>query len=139
MKNEVSGKLVALTNLQTEMEAEMLMDILRQENISVLTKDHGTGSYMKLYMGFSIFGETLYVYESDYSRASEILLALQQGSEAAIHAEQETAFSDADDFDAYEVEQIEKREAEAGIPKKNSPVPLIAVILLLLFLFTIVR
>ena len=26
MKNEVSGKLVALTNLQTEMEAEMLPD-----------------------------------------------------------------------------------------------------------------
>ena len=139
MKNAYTGKLVALTNLQTQMEAEMVMDILQQEGIAVMTKDEGTGGYMKIYMGFSIYGETLYVYDYDYPRAKEILMALQQNSEAAIHAEQAEAFADADDFDAYEVEQIEKREEEAGIPKKNSPVPLIAVILLLLFLFTIMR
>ena len=139
MKHAYTGKLVALTNLQTQMEAEMVMDILQQEGIAVMTKDEGTGGYMKIYMGFSIYGETLYVYDYDYPRAKEILMALQQNSEAAIHAEQAEAFADADDFDAYEVEQIEKREEEAGIPKKNSPVPLIAVILLLLFLFTIMR
>ena len=139
MKNGYTGKLVALANLQTQMEAEMVMDILQQEGIAVLTKDEGTGGYMKIYMGFSIYGETLYVYDYDYPRAKEIMMALQQNSEAAIDAEQTEAFIDADDFDRYEVEQIEKREAEAGIPKKNSPVPLIAVILLLLFLFTILR
>lgn len=139
MKNEYTGRLVALANLQTQMEAEMVMDILQQEGIAVMTKDEGTGGYMKIYMGFSIYGETLYVYDYDYPRAREIMLALQQNSEDAINAEQAEAFGDADDFDQYEVEQIEKREAEAGIPKKNSPVPLIAVILLLLFLFTVLQ
>lgn len=139
MKNGHTGKLVALANLQTQMEAEMVMDILQQEGIAVMTKDEGTGGYMKIYMGFSIYGETLYVYDYDYPRAKEIMLALQQNSEDAINAEQAEAFTDADDFDRYEVEQIEKRETEAGIPKKNSPVPLIAVILLLLFLFTMLR
>ena len=43
MKNEFSGKLVALVNLQTELEANMLMDILQQEGISVLTKEAGSG------------------------------------------------------------------------------------------------
>ena len=97
---------------------------------------------MKIYMGYSIYGETLYVYDYDYPRAREIMLALQQGSEEAIHMEQaaqDEVFADADDFDQYEVAQIEKREEEAGIPKRNSPIPLIAVILLLLFLFTILR
>ncbi len=139
MKNEFTGKLVALANLQTQMEAEMVMDILQQEGIAVMTKDEGTGGYMKIYMGFSIYGETLYVYDYDYPRAKEIMLALQQNSEAAIDAEQTEAFTDADDFDTYEAEQIALQEAEAGISKKNSPVPLIAVILLLLFLFTILR
>ena len=78
MKNEFSGKLVALTNLQTELEATMLMDILQQEGISVLTKEAGSGGYMKFYMGYSIYGETLYVYDYDYPRAKEIMLALQQ-------------------------------------------------------------
>ena len=137
-----TGKLVALVNLQTELEANMLMDILQQEGISVLTKEEGSGGYMKIYMGYSIYGETLYVYDYDYPRAREIMLALQQGSEEAIHMEQaaqDEVLADADDFDQYEVAQIEKREEEAGIPKRNSPIPLIAVILLLLFLFTILR
>ena len=69
MKNTYTGKLVALTNLQTQMEAEMVMDILQQEGIAVMTKDEGTGGYMKIYMGFSIYGETLYVYDYDYPRA----------------------------------------------------------------------
>ena len=138
-EKEFTGKLVPLANLQTQMEAEMLMDLLRQENISVMTKDEGSGGYMKIYMGFSIYGETVYVYDYDYPRAREIMLALQQNSEAAIEQAQTAAFDDADDFDAYEVEQIEKQEEAAGIPKKNSPVPLFVFILILLVLFTILR
>lgn len=142
-EKECTGKLVPLANLQTPLEAEMLMDVLRQENISVMTKDEGSGGYMKIYMGFSIYGETVYVYDYDYPRAREIMLALQQNSEAAIAAaleqEQMVAFDDADDFDEYEVEQIEKQEEASGIPKKNSPVPLFIVILILLVLFTILR
>lgn len=138
-EKEFTGKLVPLANLQTQMEAEMLMDVLRQENISVMTKDEGSGGYMKIYMGFSIYGETVYVYDYDYPRAREIMLALQQNSEAAIEQAQTAAFDDADDFDAYEVEQIEKQEEAAGIPKKNSPVPLYVVILILLVLFTMLR
>ena len=138
-EKESAGKLVPLANLQTQMEAEMLMDVLRQENIAVLTKDEGSGGYMKIYMGFSIYGETVYVYDYDYPRAREIMLALQQNSEAAIEQEQTAAFDDADDFDAYEVEQIEKREEAAGISKKNSPAPLIIVVLVLLILFPLLR
>ena len=132
---ESTGKLVPLANLQTQMEAEMLMDVLRQENISVMTKDEGSGGYMKIYMGFSIYGETVYVYDYDYPRAREIMLALQQNSEAAIEQEQTAAFDDADDFAEYEIEQIEKQEEAAGLSKKNSFVPLAVVLLILLILY----
>ncbi len=138
-QKEPTGKLVPLANLQTELEAELLMDVLRQEDIPVMTKEEGSGGYMKIYMGYSIYGETIYVYNYDYPRAREIMLALQQGSEAAIEAEQEAgqmeAFADADDFDTYETEQMEKQEEAAGVARKNSPVALIVVIIIVIILY----
>lgn len=144
LNSKLNGKLVPLVNVQTEMEAELLMDVLRQEEIPVMTKEAGGGGYMKIYMGYSIYGETVYVYDYDYAKANEILLALQRESEAAIQDALNDAvksgeteiFTDADAFDVYETEQIEKQEAEAGIPKKNSIVPLGIVVLIILVLFS---
>ena len=131
-KKQTAGKLVPLTNVQTSMEAEMLQDILQQEHIPVIIKEEGSGGYMKVYMGYSIYGETLYVYDYDYPRAREIMLALQQSSEADIASVQSNAFSDADAFDAYEGAQLEMQEQEDGLGKRKSVVPFLLVGLFLL-------
>lgn len=131
-KKQTVGKLVPLTNVQTSMEAEMLQDILQQEQIPVMIKDEGSGGYMKVYMGYSIYGETLYVSASDYPRAREIMLALQQSSEADIALAQGQVFGDADAFDAYEVAQLEMQEQEDGLGKRKSVVPFLLVGLFLL-------
>ena len=70
-----TGKIVALTNVRTPIEAEMLQDILQQEGIAVMVKEHGSGGYSKIYMGISLFGETLYVNDYDYPRAAELMNA----------------------------------------------------------------
>ena len=38
-----TGNIIALTNVRTEIEAELLQDILQQEGIAVLIKEHGSG------------------------------------------------------------------------------------------------
>lgn len=131
-KMQTVGKLVPLTNVQTSMEAEMLQDILQQEQIPVMIKDEGSGGYMKVYMGYSIYGETLYVSVSDYPRAREIMLALQQSSEEALASAQGQVFGDADAFDAYEVAQLEVQEQKDGLGRGKSIVSFFVVMLFLL-------
>lgn len=99
--------LVKLTNLLNPLESEMLQDLLRQEGIPVLTRDKGSGGYLKIYMGYSMFGEDLYVRQSDYVRAQELIQTLCQGCDAAIQEAQPDAFDDAAQFEAYEDAQME--------------------------------
>ena len=98
-KKTKSG-LVALATPQNPVESEMLQDLLRQAQIPVLVQDEaGVGGYMKIYMGYSIYGETLYVHQEDFARAQELLQSLRQGSEAAILEAQTDACDDADAFE----------------------------------------
>ena len=109
MKDE-TRKVIALTNVRTQIEAELLQDLLQQEGIAVMIKEHGSGGYSKIYMGISLFGETLYVNDYDYPRAVELIQAMEQSGALALETAQPDAFDDADAFDAYEVAQIEAAE-----------------------------
>ena len=135
-----TGKIVALTNVRTPIEAEMLQDILRQECIAVMIKEHGSGGYSKIYMGISLFGETLYVNDYDYPRAVELMQAMEQNGELALEHAQQEAFEDADAFDAYEVAQIEQAEQELeesspGMKKNKGAVVLAIVLIVVLLLY----
>ena len=132
-----TGKIVALTNVRTEIEAELLQDILQQEGIAVMIKEHGSGGYSKIYMGISLFGETLYVNDYDYPRAVELIQAMEQSGALALETAQPEAFDDADAFDAYEVAQIEATEQmndeESGMKKSKGAV-ILAIVLIVAFL-----
>ena len=132
-------KIVALTNVRTEIEAELLQDILQQEGIAVMIKEHGSGGYSKIYMGISLFGETLYVNDYDYPRAVELMQAMEQSGALALETAQPDAFDDADAFDAYEVAQIEAAEQmndeESGMKKSKGAVILAIVLIVALLLY----
>ena len=132
-----TGKIVALTNVRTEIEAELLQDILQQEGIAVMIKEHGSGGYSKIYMGISLFGETLYVHDYEYPRAVELIQAMEQSGALALETAQPDAFDDADAFDAYEVAQIEATEQmndeESGMKKSKGAV-ILAIVLIVAFL-----
>ena len=134
-----TGKIVALTNVRTEIEAELLQDILQQEGIAVMIKEHGSGGYSKIYMGISLFGETLYVNDYDYPRAVELIQAMEQSGALALETAQPEAFDDADAFDAYEVAQIEAAEqmndGESGMKKSKGAVILAIVLIVALLLY----
>ena len=137
-------KIVALTNVRTPIEAEMLQDILQQEGIAVLVKEHGSGGYSKIYMGISLFGETLYVNDYDYPRAVELMHAMEQSGELIVDDAQQNVFEDADAFDAYETEQLLQAEQDAesesnGMKKYKVAVILAAVLIVTLLLYGLSR
>ena len=101
--DETENKLVPLIEVQNPLELEMLQDLLQQEDIFTVALENGSiGNYMKITMGYSFLGETLYVQQSDYFRARELLQVLQQNGKEAIDDAQSQAFGDADDFEQYE-------------------------------------
>ncbi len=117
-QKKIESGLVALTTPQNPVESEMLQDLLRQAQIPVLVQDEaGVGGYMKIYMGYSIYGETLYVHREDFARAQELLQSLRQGSETAILEAQTDA---CDDAEAFEEQQQGSAVQDESEPKEKS-------------------
>lgn len=120
-RKKTNDGLVALATPQNPVESEMLQDLLRQEQIPVLVRDEaGVGGYMKIYMGYSIYGETLYVHQEDFVRAQELLQSLRQGSETAILEAQADACDDADNFEEQQQDLVPQKESAA---KEKSMLP----------------
>lgn len=124
--SQKENRLVPLTNLYNPVESEMMQDLLRKEGIPVLVKDEESGGYLKVYAGYSVFGDSLYVKEEDYARAQELLYAMQQNSEVALQEAQTDAFEDAALFEEYENEQEVQQETGE---KKKSAIPVILIII----------
>ncbi|PKM72628.1 MAG: hypothetical protein CVU91_09620 [Firmicutes bacterium HGW-Firmicutes-16] len=54
-------------------DAEMAMDLLRQNNIPCFSKHSESGGYMSIYMGFSVYGEDIYVDRNNAQAALDVL------------------------------------------------------------------
>lgn len=72
-KKEVNIKL--LTTVSSFTESQMITALLKDEGIPVLVKDLGLGGFMKVTMGYTVFGQELYVAEADFERASGLVKA----------------------------------------------------------------
>ena len=72
-KQEIKLKL--LTTVSDFTESQMIVGLLKDEGIPVLVKDLGLGGFMKVTMGYTVFGQELYVAERDFERASELVKA----------------------------------------------------------------
>ena len=71
-------------------QADMLIEALNEEGIPAYSQTDGSGEYMEIYMGTSLFGEDIYVDESDAARAEEII----KGMTLPADHTQQTAESD---------------------------------------------
>lgn len=69
------AKLRLLTTVESFSESNMMKAFFKDEGIPVLVKDLGMGGFMKVTMGFTVFGQELYVSDDDYERAKELLKA----------------------------------------------------------------
>lgn len=73
-------KPVKLTSVANEIEAKMLLSYLQSYGISCYKKDVKIGGYMNLYMGYSIYGENIYVDEEEYDVAMDLLQSMEDKS-----------------------------------------------------------
>lgn len=127
--------LVLLTRARSTVESEMLQELLRQEGIPVLMRENeDVGSYLKIYMGFSMFGESLYVRRADYARASQLLASLRESDLQTV--EEQALCDDAEQYDLEQDAQWQETQPPMSASRKRQL--WVAVVALLIILFALV-
>ena len=69
-------ELVLLRSFHDDVSLAMAEEVLRDEGILFLKKDRGSGSAVRLVVGFSTYGTDLFVAPDDLERATELMQAL---------------------------------------------------------------
>ena len=62
-----------LFSISNQTEESMIVSLLEDANIPVLVKNRGIGGYMKIYMGYSVYGSEIYVDKNDFQKAKELI------------------------------------------------------------------
>ncbi len=70
-------KPVKLTTVVNHYDADIILNLLKNNDIPCLKKDKFVGGYMNILMGYSVYGQDLYVDEEDYESALELLQILE--------------------------------------------------------------
>ena len=64
---------ILLYSISNQTEESMIVSLLEDANIPVLIKNRGIGGYMKIYMGYSVYGSEIYVDKNDFEKAKELI------------------------------------------------------------------
>ena len=64
---------VLIRSVSNNIDAEVIMELLRRNNIPCFSCNRESGAYMTIYMGFSIYGEDIYVAKKDSQAAIDLL------------------------------------------------------------------
>lgn len=69
-------KPVKVCSCADRVQADMITETLNEQGIPAYSESKGSGDYMNIYMGTSMFGNDIYVNEEDVERAKEIISVL---------------------------------------------------------------
>lgn len=75
-KKKEDKDLALLTTVTTNCELGLIKGILDENKIPCLVQDRGSGGYMRVYAGNSIFGTDIYVSPANLDRAKELIAVL---------------------------------------------------------------
>lgn len=81
---------VAVKFTSDQIEAELAMNMLRNNDIQCFSKCREAGDYMKIIAGYSAYGEDIYVDKADYQNAMELLDQIAGTPEPSDEEEAET-------------------------------------------------
>lgn len=73
---------VKVTSAANDIDAGLIMNLLINNNIPCFKKDNGAGGYMNVYMGYSVYGEDIYVDRKDYEAALNLINSLEPDKES---------------------------------------------------------
>lgn len=74
-------KVTKVCTARDRIEAEMILDILAQHNISAFRQGMASGGVMDIYAGNSIYGEAIYADESVVEEARDLVLNIIEGAQ----------------------------------------------------------
>lgn len=125
---EIGNQVKKLISAGSHVEAGMLMSLLAESGIESYEVEKGSGNYMRIYMGYSVFGEDIYVKAEDFEAARELLASLEpgQGEIEADAAEADAAGANAIEEDAIDEEAIYEK------PRKTARIILAIFLIMLL-------
>ena len=69
----VEDKITKIFNAADQIQAEMIHDHLKQNGIETMSKQPGTGEYMSIAMGYSVYGTDIYVREDQKAKAEALI------------------------------------------------------------------
>lgn len=69
----MEGKITKVFNAADQIQAEMIHDHLKEHGIESLSKQPGTGEYMSIAMGYSVYGTDIYVREEQKAKAEALI------------------------------------------------------------------
>ncbi|GAA4654597.1 hypothetical protein GCM10023142_17350 [Anaerocolumna aminovalerica] len=72
---------VKLVSAVNNIDAELIINLLHNNNITCYKKSRGSGGYMNIYMGYSVYGEDIYVDKNDYEKAEQLLNEISEAQE----------------------------------------------------------
>lgn len=126
---------VKLTYVSDHMEAVLLMNLLKNQGVHCYSIDSEAGNYMRLTMGYSVFGEVIYVDKEDYYWAFELINEVS--SKIELYDEVECQANDAGDDSAANNYQStnhdEIDDSEYHIPFYRKPQIIVRITLLVIF------
>ena len=76
-------KPVKVCSCADRVQADMITETLNEQGIPAYSESKGSGDYMNIYMGTSMFGNDIYVNEEDVERAKEIISVLTSEIDSA--------------------------------------------------------
>ncbi|MHB8130734.1 MAG: putative signal transducing protein [Mobilitalea sp.] len=86
----------------SQLDATMICALLEDAGIPFFIKDRGSGGYLKIYMGFTVYGQDIYVYRICYEDAKELLDFYNNTNIEPFELEQDMSIEDADISEQYE-------------------------------------
>ena len=66
--------MIRIYNVMDETEAFYILELLKSEGIYAYTKDPGSGEYMRITQGYSVYGKNIYVDEKNREEAERLVL-----------------------------------------------------------------
>jgi hypothetical protein len=81
--------LIKVKNVADDFEARTVIDLLRKNSIPCIKREREAGEYLKISMGYSVFGADIYVDEKDYDAAVELINGIPSRDTAAKEDEDE--------------------------------------------------
>lgn len=66
-------EIIKLMSTGNKIQAELIVQMLKQNGINCYYKENGAGSYMDITCGFSVFGQEIFINEEDKEKAEELI------------------------------------------------------------------